>query len=958
VIKSLKMKSIFYKAIMIAVISALSGPAIFAQQILTSSPLFPTRHTTVTVIYNAALGNGALAGVNPIYMQTGLLTDNSASAPVLWQYVQGNWGTADSRVQMTAIGNNIYTITYNIDSFYGDFSTDSVYKMAFIFRNTDGSVTGTDAMGGNLYLPVYNDSLHCKFVTPISGSFLPATIRSQMSFFCAASQNCTMTLYANGNQIAQAVNDSLTYNNFNFLNYGDYHFVLTASNGVQTAADSMDVIVNPPLVQQDPPAGVIEGINYINDSTVVLALLAPYKTYVYVVGDFNNWQIDTNYEMKQALNGELWWAEIDHLTPQQVYQFQYDVDGAIRIGDPYCDQVCDPGTDLNISHTTYPNLPLYPAGKTTGITSVLQTGQVPYTWSDTSYQRPNKHNLVIYELLVRDFQASDNYTKLEDSLDYLQKLGINAIELMPIMNFEGSTSWGYDPNYFLAPDKTYGTKAALKHFINTCHQKGIAILLDIAFNDAFESCPMVMLYWDSVNQYPAANNPWFNQVAPHPYSVGYDFNHNSTYTQNYLDRTLAYWIQQYHADGFRFDLAKGYTQTNSVNTSNPVGNWGDYDTMRIRLIERMADKVWNTVDSSSILILEYFANNAEQIQLAAYNKGLMMWGFDLNPSYNQNTMGYNTNMDVSAVSYQYDGWSAPNEVGYMESHDEERLMYNNEQYGDSLGGYDVKPVDSGCVREECAGAVFFPVPGPKMLWMFGERGYDLSINYNGRINPKPSLWNYMSVPARLHLFKVWSALIKLKLTYPVFQTTNYNVDMANQVKKLWLVNTNVGSPGWFDAQVIGNFDVVNETALPYFQHTGWWYDYFSGDSFNVTDANMSITMKPGEYHLYTDISLPLPDLSIPTGPDGIEELGVSSQDNIMVYPVPTQGLVNFLSGDAQPIQDVTIYDLQSRVILEQAFNGGAGAVTVHLPDNLNTGLYIYEVKVNNQVRTGKLTYSK
>jgi len=942
------MKSIF-QSVLLTLLLSVTGSALYAQ-VVTCSPLFPTRNSTVTITYDASQGNAALVGVNPVYAHTGLITTRSGSAPVVWQFTQGNWGTADPHVLMTSLGNNKWQITYNLATFYNDALNDTINKMAFVFRNTNGSVVGRDVLGNDMYVNVYNDSLHCAFINPASNSYPSAALNSTMNFFCAASQNCTLSLYANGNLLSQVTNDSLVYNNFTFLNYGDYHFILTANNGTQTAIDSINVIVMPPVTQQDPPANVQDGINYISDSSVILALRAPYKKYVYVLGDFNNWQIDNNYQMKKSLNGELWWLQIDHLTPQQQYLFQYDVDGSIRIGDPYSEMIRDPGTDPFIPSSIYPNMPPYPTGKTDGIASVLQTGQAPYTWSDTSYRRPDKHNLVIYELLVRDFQSLNDYTKLEDSLDYLQKLGINAIELMPVMNFESSSSWGYDPNYFMAAQKSYGTRASLKHFINTCHQRGIAIICDIAFNDAFASCPLVKLYWDDVNQYPAPNNPWFNQVSPHPYSVGYDFNHNSPYTQRYLDRTLAYWIQQYHVDGFRFDLAKGYTQTYS---GGDVGLWGSYDTMRIRLIERMADQVWNNVDSASILILEYFADNNEQIQLQAYHQGLMMWGFDLNPAYSQISMGYTSNSDISNVSYQYDGWSHPNLVGYMESHDEERLMYQNEQYGDSISGYDIKSIDTGCARMECAGALFFPVPGPKMMWMFGERAYDLSINYNGRINPKPSHWDYMRVPARQHLWKVWSALIKLKLTYPTFTTTNYNVDMGGVVKKMWLVSPGAGA---FDAQVIGNFDVVNQTASPYFQHTGWWYDYFSGDSINVTNASMTITMKPGEYHLYTDQRLPLPDLSIVL-PNGIDEIPVT-RDNITVYPMPTSGLVHFVSEDGAPIQKVTLYDLQSRVVYEQEYGAGHSEVSLRLPSDLSTGLYLYSATTGGSTHTGKLLYSK
>ncbi len=917
-------------------------------QVVTCSSIFPNRHSTVTITYDATQGNAALTGVSPIYAHTGLITDRSqATTPPTWQYTQGNWGTADTHVLMNSLGNNKFSITYNIDSFYGDNLSDTILDLAFVFRNADGSIVGRTAAGTDIYLPMYNDSLHCAFMSPASGSFTQASLNSTMNFFCAASQNCTLTLYSNGNQLAQVTNDSLFYNNFTFLSYGDYHFVLVADNGVQVTSDSIDVIVTPTVTQQDPPAGTIEGINYVNDSTVILCLLAPYKTFAYVIGDFNNWQLDNNYFMKQALDGQRWWQEVDHLTPGKEYIFQYDVNG-IRIGDPYCDKVSDPDVDPTITQAQYPNLIQYPFGKTTGIASVLQTAQVPYQWQNTSFVKPNKHNLVVYECLVRDFVPQHYWAVMIDSLPYLQKLGINAIELLPIMNFESNASWGYNPNYFCAPDKTYGPKDELKRFIDTCHSRGIAVLFDIAFNDAFGTCPMVKLYWDAVNQQPAANNPWFNQVAPHPYSVGYDFNHNTPYTQHFLDRVTKYWIQEYHADGYRFDLTKGYTQFYS---GNDVGLWAQYDTMRVRLLERMVDQIWS-VDTSSIIVFEELADNDEETELQGHNKGIMLWG-NMNTEYNQCTMGYSSNDDVSWVSYQARGWGNANLVGYMESHDEERLMYNNELYGDSITGYDVKSLDTGLARMECAGALFFPVPGPKMIWQFGERGYDISINQFCRICAKPMHWEYMKNPNRVHQYKVWAALIKLKTTYAPFGTANYDIDMSNLVKRIRLYHPQ------FNVISVGNFDVVSQNAYPVFGHTGWWYEYFTGDSVNVSDVNMAFNLKPGGYKLFTDTRLPAPDLTVPSvvTPNGIDEI-VYTHDNISVYPSPTSGRLNFVSGDGKSIGKIDIYDLQGREVYAETVSANQPFIAVNLPGDMTNGLYLYTVSVAGTLHNGRFVYTQ
>ena len=144
-----------------------------------------------------------------------------------------------------------------------------------------------------------------------------------------------------------------------------------------------------------------------------------------------------------------------------------------------------------------------------------------------------------------------------DTLDYLSELGINAIELMPVGEFENNESWGYNPSFHMALDKYYGTPEHFKAFIDSCHGKGIAVINDIVFNQAFGQSPMVNLYWDGVNNRPSANNPWFNEICPHPpYCWGYDFDHSSTATKNFIDRVNHFWLNEYHLDGFRFDLLK------------------------------------------------------------------------------------------------------------------------------------------------------------------------------------------------------------------------------------------------------------------------------------------------------------------------------------------------------------------------------------------------------------------
>ena len=141
---------------------------------------------------------------------------------------------------------------------------------------------------------------------------------------------------------------------------------------------------------------------------------------------------------------------------------------------------------------------------------------------------------MIYETLIRDFTDEQTYNSLLGKLDYLDSLGINVIELMPINEFEGNLSWGYNPAYYFAVDKYYGSPDDLKNFVNECHNRGIAVVADVVYNHAFGSNGMARMYLENGN--PSSENPWFNRTAPHTdYHWGYDFNHESKHTEYFLE---------------------------------------------------------------------------------------------------------------------------------------------------------------------------------------------------------------------------------------------------------------------------------------------------------------------------------------------------------------------------------------------------------------------------------------
>ncbi len=133
--------------------------------------------------------------------------------------------------------------------------------------------------------------------------------------------------------------------------------------------------------------------------------------------------------------------------------------------------------------------------------------------------------------------------------------------LCQLWNSKEISSLGYNPMFYFAPDKYYGTADKLKEFIDECHQRGIAVILDQVFNHSFGQNPQVRMYSENgAAGPPTAENPWFNVQAQHPFNVGYDYNHDSPHTQEFVESKSPFWIEEYKFDGFRFDLSKGFTQ--------------------------------------------------------------------------------------------------------------------------------------------------------------------------------------------------------------------------------------------------------------------------------------------------------------------------------------------------------------------------------------------------------------
>ena len=420
-----------------------------------------------------------------------------------------------------------------------------------------------------------------------------------------------------------------------------------------------------------------------------------------------------------------------------------------------------------------------------------------------------------------------------------------------------------------------------------------------------------------------------------------------------MQRVCQYWLQEFRFDGYRFDLSKGFTQRNS---GNDVGAWGSYDASRITIWKRIYDQI-RSYDKSAYVILEHFADNREEKELADY--GMLLWG---NHSGDLRSLARNGTGNVEGISYKNRNFQHPNLIGYVESHDEERILFDLKQNGAIDGSYSVRDLNTALDRSKLVAAFMLSVPGPRLIWQFGELGYDLSINTCSdgttindgcRTAAKPVRWAYAQDTQRLKLFKVYSEFIKLKLTVPAFSTTEFVMDFTQSVKRLTLPHP-TGT-----AFLIGNFDTKPLTVKANFPAGGKWYHYFSGQEINVTDPSVSIMLEPGAFHLYTTLKLATPEAGLvpfSVVPGLVTAVTEEPASSLVVSPNPTTDEVTVdLSSNYRGLITMRLFDLGGREMQNQSIQKSSQQLRHsiglrQLPD----GLYYLHIRQGQQKTVKKV----
>ena len=925
----------------------------------------PEQTSSATLLFNKS-GTPLAGYTGVIYAHIGVTLNG---AP--WQGVIGSWGNNSLQPSLTLVSGTTYKLdlTPTIQSFFG-ITSGTISKINVVLRGSTGSPQTTD-------LEINVGAFQVNLTAPLNNS---TTILNSGAALTVAANNTNGTanyvLKGNGTTLNTATGvATYSYTHINITT--NQYYALEVTQGAITTTKNFRVLVNPNTTSQAMPAGLVNGINYnTSDNTkATLVLDAPLKDFVYVAGSFNNWNPSSSYAMKKDPSSGKYWLELTGLTPGTNYSYQYWVvdqtpiansPALVKVADPCSTTVLSPYDDPYISSTTYPNLPIYPAGQEREVT-LLKTGQTAYNWQVPNFTKPNKDKLVVYELLIRDFDANRNFQDVINRIQYFRDLGINAIELMPVMEFEGNESWGYNTAFHMALDKFYGTPEKFKELVDVCHQNGIAIILDLAFNHAFGRNPMVRMWMNDADGDgwgpPSSENPYFNTVAKHSYSVGEDFNHASALTKTYVKQTIKQWITEFKIDGFRWDLTKGFTQNCTASDQTCTNN---YQQDRVDILKDYADYSWS-LDPNHYVIFEHLGSDNEEQQWANYRlsegKGIMMWG-EMFSQYKELALGF-SGQNISRMSHTSRGFTGKRLLGYPESHDKDRMMYEAITYGSTTG---TSPVNGNLTnalnRMGAIGATSILVPGPKMIWHFAELGNNQSIYTcaDGSVNTENDAtsgdcklatkaqvqWtqNWLADNRRASILNDWSKLIKLKTSEPVFVGDHtISPESSNNFKqRIYIYNNTFTTAQLRNVVVLANFSPSDLTINPNFPTDVYtypmtWYDLMNNNTaITITTPTDLVTVNSGRFRVF-----------------GNRPATLSSEDynaftpDVIVYPNPVKN--SFAIN--QEADSVEIYNLTGQLVGNYAAISADQVINI---DYLQSGIYLVKVKTNTGlIQTKKIS---
>lgn len=733
--------------------------------VFTAEP-YPLQEASKNVVITFHADECDVAGLKnlntDLYAHIGVFTTKSPSA---WAYVKTDWSENVAANTFKRVAANTYQLTIgDMRTYFGiNDATEKITKICVIARTATGTAQTKD-----YFIDVFPEGLQLAFEsTPENTVLLSST---NITFNAYVTDNADISIYLNNElKKAETGQTKLSYSQTFSQQGGSWEVKAVAKKGSEIKESVINVIYLKPSPQQNHPKGnpkANQGAVKNADGTVTFCVAAPDKSNVVLVGSWDGYKpLDKNIMKYQDYNGyRYFWTTVSGLENSTYYPYYYLVDGKYKVGDPYTHLALDYNSDKWLfnesSEDVFPDRPKYPYDIIDDAMMGVYKGDLDdYNWSKASdnFKIADRNSMVIYELLLRDFTGTSSTADgtvrgAIEKIPYLKSLGVSAVELMPIMEFDGNNSWGYNTNFYMAPDKSYGSPDDYKEFIDRCHQEGIAVILDIVLNHTPGLHPWYAMY-------EPGTSPFYNKTAPHSYSVYNDIKQEYPLVEEHWKDVLKYWMTVYRVDGFRFDLVKG------LGDSSSYGSGGDANTnkdnqSRIDRMKRL-HAYMKTINPNVIHINEDLAGTGEETQLG--NDGQLQWNKQ-NPNSGEYARG--TAADLSYFLSTNCSRPAFSTVDYAESHDEERLGYTAKKNGVNAT---IKSSESNRMKRlGSVAAQMLMTPGPKMIWQFGELGNEQTTK-NGSDNntdAKEVHWEYLDNANRAALHDNYKALCWLRRDNP------------------------------------------------------------------------------------------------------------------------------------------------------------------------------------------------
>lgn len=389
-----------------------------------------------------------------------------------------------------------------------------------------------------------------------------------------------------------------------------------------------------------------------------------------------------------------------------------------------------------------------------------------YVWRSTNYVRPPLNKLVIYELHVGEFAGGyyglgggqAGFTHLTTLLPYLDSLGINAVELMPITDYgligRSGHSWGYDIAHQFAIEPAYGTPREFKAFVDSAHARGIAVILDVVFNHLNDTGPLWQMQPDTSSPYfKDCNDRRFNEDE---LCFFRDLDHWTPETQELVYTCLKMWIDEYRVDGFRYDYTQGIGWNVNEPTKGILG-WAnrihqEYQGQIYQIAEHLPESP-ALIYYSGLTGGWHDSFHDEMFEEARFRNRTLQRIEDLVLD-----LGAYPGNDIPSTPARYANRTEP--VNHTNNHDEQSVLYE-------MITYQGVPLAEALLRDKLYGTLMFTSLGIPMLWEGQEFSAPRGWTDGGhRLSYRPVEWYLYPTPRGQSHFAWYKTLIRQRKRNP------------------------------------------------------------------------------------------------------------------------------------------------------------------------------------------------